>query len=190
MSPPERSMPGLPGLPHQFEAPRFCAACGGSLPAAIARHGGWDCGACGRPTFLDPKVAACTVPWLEGKIVLVKRGIEPRRGFWASPGGYCCRGERPADAAARETLEETGLVARTGELLGVFAYEGSPVVVIYYDCEILRGGPPAALDECMDVGCFSPREIPWEELAFPSVHEGLRAAIAFRERCERARGPA
>src|SRR5947209_6761518 len=118
------------------EAPRFCAACGAPL-GDRDESGGWPCGTCGQHSFLDPKVAACCVPWWEGKVVLVKRAIPPRIGFWASPGGYCDRGEPPATAAAREALEETGLLVKTTALLGVYAYAGSPVIVIYYDCEVL-----------------------------------------------------
>jgi ADP-ribose pyrophosphatase YjhB (NUDIX family) len=161
------------------EPPRFCASCGTALLARDAT-GGWPCPECKSWSFLDPKVAACCVPWYEGKIVLVKRAIPPRVGFWASPGGYCERGEPPSHAAAREAREETGLVVRSTELLGVFAYEGSPVIVIYYDCEVLSGGPPRALDECSDVALFDPGEVPWDDLAFPSVHEGVKASIARR----------
>jgi ADP-ribose pyrophosphatase YjhB (NUDIX family) len=160
-------------------APRFCAACGNPVGARDAT-GGWPCSLCGTPSFLDPKVAACGVPWWEGKIVFVKRAIEPRIGYWASPGGYVDRGEPPHKGAAREVFEETGLVVATRELLGVFAAPGSPVIVIYYDCEVLSGGPPRPLSECSEIGLFAPDEVPWDQLAFPSVNEGVCAAIARR----------
>jgi ADP-ribose pyrophosphatase YjhB (NUDIX family) len=165
----------------QNDPPRFCAACGSAL-ADRDETGGWPCTRCRQYSYLDPKVAACCVPWWEGRLVLVKRAIPPRIGFWASPGGYCDRGEPPASAAAREALEETGLIVQTTGLLGVYSYPGSPVIVIYYDCEILSGGPPRALEECSEVGLFTPAEVPWPELAFPSVHEGVTAAIARRGR--------
>lgn len=161
------------------DPPRFCAACGHALGERDG-SGGWPCARCEQPSFLDPKVAACCVPWYEGKVVLVKRAIPPRIGYWASPGGYVDRGEPPSVAAARECIEECGLVVRSTELLGVYAYPGSPVIVIYYDCEVLGGGPPRALEECSEVALFSPGEVPWDDLAFPSVHEGVRASIARR----------
>jgi ADP-ribose pyrophosphatase YjhB (NUDIX family) len=129
---------------------------------------------------MDPKVAACCVPWWEGKIVLVRRAIEPRVGFFSSPGGYCERGEPPHLAAAREAFEETGLVVEPTQLLGVYAHAGSPVIVIYYDCAILGGGPPRPLSEVSEIGLFTPEEVPWSELAFSSVNEALCAAIAHR----------
>jgi ADP-ribose pyrophosphatase YjhB (NUDIX family) len=162
-------------------APKFCATCGHGLAEKDPRLGGWPCRACGTPSFVDPKVAACTVPWIDGKLLLVRRAIEPRIGFFSSPGGFCDRGEPPHHAAARETLEETGLVVETKELLGVFAHRGSPVIVIYYDCEILGGEPPRALSEVSEIGLFRPDEVPWDKLAFTSVHEALCAAIAHRK---------
>ncbi len=111
------------------ERPLFCNRCGGALAPAKDGSDGFPCQACGRTTWIDPKVAACATPWWEGKLVLVRRGIEPRHGFWVTPGGYCQRGERPSVAAERETLEETGLAVRATDLLGVYSYERSPVIV-------------------------------------------------------------
>jgi ADP-ribose pyrophosphatase YjhB (NUDIX family) len=163
--------------------PRFCADCGHALaPEKDPDTKGWPCPGCKTHTFVDPKVAACCVPWIDGKIVLVRRAIEPRIGFYSSPGGYVDRGEPPHHAAARETFEETGLVVETRELLGVFAHRGSPVIVVYYDCEIVGGGPPRPLSEVSEIGQFLPEEIPWDRLAFSSVHSALCAAIAHRER--------
>ncbi|MEZ0229890.1 MAG: NUDIX domain-containing protein [Planctomycetota bacterium] len=163
-------------------APRFCVDCGRDLGPRDAVTNGWPCTGCGVHTFVDPKVAACCLPWHEGRLVLVKRGIEPRKGFYSSPGGYCERGEPPHHAAMRETLEETGLVVESKELLGVFATAGSPVIVIYYDCEIVSGWPPRALSEVQEIGLFKPEEIPWERLAFSSVSSAICASIAHRAR--------
>ncbi|HZV02012.1 MAG TPA: NUDIX domain-containing protein [Planctomycetota bacterium] len=166
-------------VPLHFE-PRYCAACGEPLGEKDPKIGGWPCMGCGTPTWVDPKLAACCVPWWEGKLVLVKRAIEPRIGFYSSPGGYCDRGEPPHAAAARECFEETGLVVDTGELLGVYGHRASPVIVVYYDCEIVGGGPPRALSEVSEIGLFRPEDVPWDRLAFTSVHEALCAAIAHR----------
>lgn len=160
------------------DAPRYCATCGGPLAAARDVTSGWPCGGCGLTTWIDPKVAAVAAVSWEGKLVLARRSIEPRRGFWVMPGGYCERGERPAAAAEREAREEVGLVVRATDLVGVYAYDGSPVIVIVYACDVLSGGPPRALDEVLEVGLFGPDEIPWNELAFPSNRDGLRDVLA------------
>lgn len=163
------------------DRPTFCAKCGGKLAEERDETNGWPCPACGSHAWLDPKVAACAVPHWDGKLVLVRRGIEPRYGCWVFPGGYCERGEPPARAAERETMEETGLAVRATDLLGVYAYEKSPVIVIVYECEVLEG-PPRALEESLEVGLFSDDAIPWDDLAFPSNHDGLRDLLARRGR--------
>lgn len=162
------------------ERPRFCASCGGALAEdRDATTHGWPCAGCGTHAWLDPKVVACAVPFVEGRVLLARRGLEPRYGFWVTPGGYCERGERPSAAAERETLEEVGLVVRATDLLGVYAYDGSPVVVIVYDCEVLEGSP-RALDEVLEVKLVRPGDIPWDELAFPSNRDSLSDALRRR----------
>ncbi len=170
----------MSALPVHIDVPRFCADCSKPLGPRDPDTNGWPCTGCGIQTFVDPKVASCCVPWYDGRIVLVKRGIAPRIGFYSSPGGYCERGEPPHQGAARETFEETGLVVETRELLGVFAHRGSPVIVMYYDCDVVGGGPPRALHEVQEVGLFKPEEIPWDRLAFSSVASALCASIAHR----------
>jgi ADP-ribose pyrophosphatase YjhB (NUDIX family) len=165
---------------QSHERPLFCATCGGKLAAEKDETHGWPCLACGRRSWLDPKVAACAVPHWDGKLVLVRRAIEPRYGFWVFPGGYCERGELPARAAERETLEEVGLQVRATDLVGIYSYEQSPVIVILYECDVLSREPPRALDECLEVRLFHDDEIPWDDLAFPSNRDGLRDLLARR----------
>ena len=162
------------------DRPRYCAECGGELAAERDATNGWPCLRCKSRTWLDPKVAACACVFWQDKLVMVRRAIEPRYGFWVLPGGYCERGERPAAAAERETREEVGLDVRAGELVGVYAYDGSPVVVIVYEAELLGGGPPRALDEVLEVGLFTEETVPWEDLACPSNRDGLRDLFARR----------
>ena len=78
------------------------------------------CSACQFVFFLDPKVAACTIIPLDGKIVLLQRAIEPGYGKWVFPGGYVDRGETVADAAIREAREEVSLEVRLVSLLDVY----------------------------------------------------------------------
>jgi 8-oxo-dGTP diphosphatase len=131
------------------------------------------CGACGFVWYQDPKVAACTIPEVDGRLVLVRRGIEPARGRWVFPGGYMDRGETVAEAAVRETLEETGLSVEVRGLSGVYSYRESIVVVVVYRVAVL-GGVMRPGNECLEVRAFGGDEVPWEELAFPSTRDALR----------------
>lgn len=138
------------------------------------------CPGCGYIAFPDPKVAACTIPVLDGRLVLVQRSIDPGRGKWTFPGGYMDRGETVEDAATRETLEETGLTVALDGLLGVFSYATSPVVVVVYRARV-TGGRLEVMPECLDARFFCPAEIPASELAFPSTEQALAAYLKERQ---------
>ena len=117
---------------------------------------------CGRCAFIfydDPKSRACTIPVIQGKILLLQRGIEPGYGKWVFPGGFLDRGERVEDAAIRETLEETGLTVEVGHLLNAYSYPGYPVVVLVYPATVLAG-EPQALDETLAVQPLCPGRYP------------------------------
>ena len=109
--------------------------------------------------------------------MLLKRAIEPGYGKWVFPGGFVDRGETVKDAAIRETREEANVDVGLRGLIDVYSYPGSPVVVVVYAAEIL-GGDLKAADETQEVKMFDPTDIPWDELAFPSTREAVKAYIS------------
>jgi ADP-ribose pyrophosphatase YjhB (NUDIX family) len=154
---------------------RFCPKCGGSLGRQQLKTHEPERLVCTACTFIfydDPKVAACTVPIIDGRIVLLKRGIEPSYGKWVFPGGFLDRGERVEDAAIRETWEEVNLKVEVTGLLNVYSYAGYPVVVVVYLAKVIAG-ELQAMDETLEVRMFAPQEIPWDDLAFPSTRDAL-----------------
>jgi 8-oxo-dGTP diphosphatase len=154
----------------------FCPKCGGALESRVIKPfepARMVCSGCEFVFFLDPKVAACCIVTLDQKVVLLKRAIQPGYGKWVFPGGYVDRGETVTAAAVREAKEEVNLTVQLVSLLGVYSYDQSPVIVIVYVAEV-EGGVLLASDESLEVKTFSPREIPWEELAFPSTSEALK----------------
>jgi ADP-ribose pyrophosphatase YjhB (NUDIX family) len=154
----------------------FCPKCGGALDSKIMKvnePARLVCTQCQFIFFLDPKVAACTIFTLKGKVILLQRGIEPSFGKWVFPGGYVDRGETVQQAAIRETKEEVNLDVRLVSLLDVYSYAQSPVVVIVYAAEIV-GGTLRAADESLSVQTFAPQDIPWTELAFSSTFQALQ----------------
>lgn len=153
----------------------YCPKCGGTLKVQAVAGDHRErlvCQECGFVFYQDPKVSACTIPVIDGKVVLVKRAINPGRGLWVFPGGYMDLGETVEEAAARETREEVNLDVRVTRLVGVYSYR-TPVVVVVYACEVV-GGELRIDRESEAVGLFSEAEIPWEELAFPSTRDALR----------------
>jgi ADP-ribose pyrophosphatase YjhB (NUDIX family) len=130
------------------------------------------CQGCGFVLYLDPKVAAGTIPVLGHKIVLLRRALEPARGLWVYPCGYVNRGEHLEAAAERETEEEVGLRVDAGELVGIYSYTDTPIVVVVYETAALEGALCPGY-EAQEVGTFAPAELPWKTLAFPSTRDAL-----------------
>lgn len=167
------------GHSHGAMEYRFCPRCGGKL--------GWEkiksieperlvCQSCAFIFYLDPKVVAGTLFTIDKGVVLLRRGVEPAMGKWVFPGGYVDRGESVADAAIRETMEESRLEVKLNSLLGVYSYPRSPNVIVVYTAEV-TGGELTAGDESLEAGRFAPDQIPWEELGFPSTRDALNDYI-------------
>lgn len=154
----------------------YCVECGGALSekwVAAESRNRLVCTNCGYIHYQNPKVVAATLPVIEGKVLLIRRGIEPAFGAWSYPAGYVEMGETVEEAAQRETREETYLEVRLARLLNVYSRRQAGVVVVAYLAEAVSGEPrPGA--EVLDVGLFAPDEIPWTDLAFPTVTAALR----------------
>src|SRR5690606_14279592 len=105
-----RTMPAsVPDHPAVNEAMQYCSACGKTVTSAIPDGDNRlraICTACGTMHYQNPKIVAGCVPEHEGRILLCRRAIEPRRGFWTVPAGFMELGETLAEAALRETWEE------------------------------------------------------------------------------------
>ena len=165
-----------------YARPVFCSQCGQRLAERPAGGAGGRtvpvCVACGAVHWIDPKVAAGCLVLREGRVLLVKRGIEPGYGKWVFPGGHVDRGETLEAAALRETREECGAEAELEGLVGVYSYPGRPVVVAVYRGSLKPGSPePFAADETLEVGWFTPAEIDGLELAFRSTADALSALL-------------
>lgn len=160
---------------------RFCPRCGGQLERKKIKANEPErrvCDACDFIFYEDPKIAACTIPVIDNKIVLLKRGIEPSYGKWVFPGGFMDRGERVEEAAMRETWEEANLTVEIDRLLNIYSYSGQPVVIVVYLVNVV-GGELRAMDETLEAATFAPEEIPWDELAFESTKDALREYLAI-----------
>ena len=159
---------------HTFQ---FCPRCSGPLERRELKASEPMrpvCTRCGFVFYLDPKVAVGTIiQTANGRLVLVRRAIEPGYGKWVFPGGYVDRGELLTSAAIREAREECGLDVRLESLVNVYSYAGRAPVIVVYAATVL-GGTLCADDECLETAEFDTATIPWTELAFRSTHEALR----------------
>src|SRR6187399_515367 len=115
---------------------RFCPSCGGALEKRSLKAGDPErlvCAACGFVLYLDPKVAVGTIIRTDdGRLVMVRRAIEPGYGLWVFPGGYVDRGEDVTSAAIREAREEAGVDVELEKLVNIYSYAERSLVVLVY----------------------------------------------------------
>ena len=139
------------------------------------------CALCGFIFFREPKLAVGALVEQAGKVLLVRRGVVPKLGYWCLPAGYVEYDEGPVEAAIREVKEETGVMIRVKELLAAYHVRSDPrgmgVILIYR--AVPDGGALAPGDDASEAAYFAPDELP-RELAFASTRRAL-----LRWRCER-----
>jgi 8-oxo-dGTP diphosphatase len=168
---------------HDLEPPyRFCPICGQPLEPRVLKASEpkrlvCSSAACGFVFYLDPKIAVGTVIRMpDGRIVLVRRAIEPGYGKWVFPGGYVDRGEEITLAAIREAREEAGIEVAIDRLIDVYSYAGRTPIIVVYAATYLSG-ELVVDDEGLEAHAFAPADIPWDELAFRSTRDALRAYV-------------
>jgi ADP-ribose pyrophosphatase YjhB (NUDIX family) len=160
-----------------------CTNCGASLTFGSIEGEDRDrlsCSECGHIAYVNPRLVVTALPITDdGEIVLLRRGIEPGRGWWAQPGGFLEIDETVHEAAIRETLEETGLLIEPGEIIGLYSRLEAAVVTIAFESKVV-GGSPTLTPEATEIAMFSPDRIPWSELAFRTTMWMLRDWIDTR----------
>lgn len=134
------------------------------------------CPDCGHVAYENPKVVVGSVVEADGAVLMCRRAIEPRRGFWTLPAGYMELGETLEEGAAREALEEAQAEIAVDGILGVFSIARIGQVQVIFRARFRHGRPSfAAGPESLEVRLFAWEEIPWDSIAFPSVHWALDA---------------
>ncbi len=163
-------------------AMKYCSACGQTLnyriPAGdtLPRH---VCDACGAIHYVNPKVVVGAIPEWGDRILLCRRAIEPRQGFWTLPAGFMENAETTAAAAARETLEEACARITVGEMFTLINVPHISQVHIVYRARLLDLDF-APGDESLEVALFSEEDIPWDRIAFRTIALTLRHYFADR----------
>ncbi len=133
------------------------------------------CDSCGFVAYSNPKVVVGSVVVDQGRVLLCRRAIEPRLGFWTLPAGYLEHGETLEEGAAREALEEAGAAIRFDGVLAVYSISRIGQVQVLFRAGFDGAAHFVAGVESLDVRLFSWDEIPWDDLAFPSVRWALHA---------------
>ena len=161
---------------------KFCNQCGAPvrllIPAGdhLPRH---VCDACGAIHYQNPRLVVGCVPDHEGHILLCRRAIEPRRGYWTVPAGFMENGETLQEAAARESREEALAEVAIGSLLSVVHVLHAEQVHVFFRAA-LQAARYAAGAESLEVALVAPVDIPWADIAFPSTDFTLRRYLEDR----------
>ena len=163
---------------------RHCRACGAPTEYRTPDDDNRDravCTSCGTIHYENPLNVVGTVPELDGRVLLCRRNIEPRRGFWTLPAGFMELGETTEQGAMRETVEEAGAEIVLDGLFTVMNVVHVGQVHFYYRARMtsarLDPGP-----ETIEARLFDESEVPWDELAFLTVKYTLERFFEDRRR--------
>ena len=169
---------------------RFCNHCGGPLELRVPPEDNRErhvCSGCGSVHYQNPRIVAGCIPAWDDGILLCERANEPRAGLWTLPAGYMELGETTSEAALRETLEEANARVEIDDLYLVISLPHVDQVYMMYRARLLDlDFSPGA--ESTQVELFDPARIPWDRLAFGTIHQTLRFYLAdkaegvFRQR--------
>lgn len=138
------------------------------------------CPDCGFINYENPKVVVGSVAIWDGRILMCRRAIEPRRGYWTLPAGYLELGETTTEGAVREAWEEAEARIEIDQLLAVYSIPRIGQVQLMYRARLVSEAIAAGV-ESEEVGLFGWEDIPWSDIAFPSVGWALRHYAETRE---------
>lgn len=162
---------------------KFCSACGSPVSLAIPQGDNRErfvCTSCGAIHYQNPRIITGCLPVWEDKVLLCKRAIEPRYGYWTLPAGFMENGETVAHGGGRETLEEANARVSDLQLYAVFSLPHISQVYTFFlaqldDLDFSSG------EESLAVELFDEADIPWTELAFPVITKSLQYYFADRQ---------
>ena len=161
---------------------KFCSNCGSAVARRVPPGDNlprWVCDQCGIVHYQNPLLVVGAVPEFEGRVLLCRRAIEPRYGYWTLPAGFMENDETAGQAALRETLEEAGARIELGEPFTLISVPYVNQVHLYYrarlvDLEFKPG------EESLEVALYEEAGIPWQDIAFRTVAATLRHWFADR----------
>jgi ADP-ribose pyrophosphatase YjhB (NUDIX family) len=167
---------------------KFCANCAAAVVMRVPPGDTlprWVCDACGEIHYQNPKLVIGTVPEHEGRLLLCRRAIEPRYGYWTLPAGFMENAETCGEAALRETLEEAGARVELGAPFSMISVPYVNQVHFFYRARLLdlefKPG-----EETLEVALLEEARIPWKDIAFRTV--ALTLKLWFADRAKQSFG--
>jgi ADP-ribose pyrophosphatase YjhB (NUDIX family) len=167
---------------------KFCSECAHPVTVAIPEGDNrprYVCTQCGTIHYQNPKMVIGSIPvWEQDgelRVLLCKRAIEPRYGYWTLPAGFMENEETTGQAAVRETEEEAGANVELGNLFTLLNVAHVHQVHLFYLARLLDLDFAPGI-ESLDVRLFAEHEIPWDDLAFPTIRTTLELFFADRRK--------
>ncbi|MBZ2168214.1 MULTISPECIES: NUDIX hydrolase [Marinobacter] len=158
---------------------KYCSTCGHPveqrIPEGDNRHR-YVCISCEEIHYQNPRIVAGTVTLWEGKLLLCRRAIEPRYGYWTLPAGFMENAETTVEAAMRETREEALAEVNVEGLYSIIDVPHINQVHMFYRASLINGEFGAG-EESLESQLFELDKIPWSELSFPTVRKTLELFV-------------
>jgi len=155
---------------------KFCSNCGARVARRVPPGDAlprWICDECGIVHYENPRLVLGTIPEHEGRLLLCRRAIEPRYGYWTLPAGFMENDETTAQAAVRETAEEAGARIELGPAFSMISVPRANQVHVFYRARLLDLDFKPG-EETLEVALVEEARIPWPEIAFRTVGVTLR----------------
>lgn len=161
---------------------KFCSNCASPITIKVPADDSRErhvCESCGMIHYFNPRNVVGSIPIYGDQVLLCKRAIEPRHGYWTLPAGFMELGESTSAGAARETEEEAGAIVEIGPLYSLLNVPHAEQVHLFYLAQMHRQDFCAG-EESIEVALFYEHEIPWNDIAFPTVKQTLEWFFADR----------
>ena len=163
---------------------KFCSQCGHPVEQRVPTGDNMPrfvCQQCDTIHYQNPNIVAGCLPMFGDQILMCKRAIEPRYGLWTLPAGFMENNETLEQAAMRESMEEANANVKLLNLYTVFSLPHVNQVYMLYLAELLDDNfSPGS--ESLEVKLFDEKDIPWNELAFRTIHYTLKYFFEDRRR--------
>jgi ADP-ribose pyrophosphatase YjhB (NUDIX family) len=162
---------------------KYCSDCGQTVSKKIPEGDSqprYVCDDCDTIHYQNPRIIVGTIPIIGEKVLLCRRAIEPRKGFWTLPAGFMENGETTLQGALRESWEEARANLANESLYRLFDLPYINQVYIFYRADLVDHSFSAG-PESLDVALFTEDEIPWDEIAFPVVTDTLKELFEDRK---------
>ena len=159
----------------------YCSQCGDAVLQRIPEGDNrprFVCESCETIHYQNPKIITGCLPFFEDKVLLCKRSIAPREGYWTLPAGFLENGETTSQGALRETVEEANASAKIIELYTLFSLPHISQVYMFYR-GVLARGKHAPGQETLETALYREADVPWDDIAFPVMTESLK--LFFRD---------